>query len=276
MRLSFSTLGCPEWSFEQIIENAHEMGYDAVELRGVGNQLRMERLECLQPEKRDVARNLLERNHIKLCVAGTSVQFHDPQKYQEALEEGRLALELCTELGIPFIRVFGNIFPEGEDRKAVMRRVEEGISALCDYAFSLRPSEPVQVLLEIHGDFNSLPLLSRLCDVLAGEPGFGLIWDVYHSWLWHGEDFLPFYEALRSRIRHVHIKDCALENGKPRLCLPGEGILPLKAMIGRLQEDGYKGFYSFEWEKRWHPNLPSPERALPQYIDFMRALAAKE
>lgn len=36
MRLSFSTLGCPGWSFEQIMENAHEMGYEAVELRGVG------------------------------------------------------------------------------------------------------------------------------------------------------------------------------------------------------------------------------------------------
>lgn len=272
MRLSFSTLGCPGWSFGQIIKNAHEMGYEAVELRGVGNQLRMEKLECLRPENRGALNCLLEKNQIKLCVAGTSVQFHDAEKYEEALEEGRLALKLCTELGIPFIRVFGNTFPEGEPREAVMRRVEEGISALCGYASSLRPSDPVQVLLEIHGDFNSLPVLGQLCDALKNEPGFGLIWDVYHSWLWHGENFLPFYEALRSRIRHVHLKDCTLENGKPKLCLPGEGVLPLKAVVKRLQMDGYTGFYSFEWEKRWHPELPEPERALPQYVDFMRAL----
>lgn len=272
MRLSFSTLGCPGWSFGQIIKNAHEMGYEAVELRGVGNQLRMEKLECMQPENRGVLKCLLEKNQIKLCVAGTSVQFHDAEKYEEALEEGRLALQLCTELGIPFIRVFGNTFPEGELREAVMRRVEEGISALCGYAASLRPSDPVQVLLEIHGDFNSLPVLGQLCDALKNEPGFGLIWDVYHSWLWHGENFLPFYEALCSRIRHVHLKDCTLENGKPKLCLPGEGVLPLKAVVKRLQMDGYTGFYSFEWEKRWHPELPEPERALPQYVDFMRTL----
>lgn len=275
MRLSFSTLGCPEWSFEQIIKNAHEMGYEAVELRGVGNQLRMEKLECLRPENRGAFKALLEKNQIELCVAGTSVQFHDAEKVQEALEEGRLALRLCTELGIPFIRVFGNRFPEGEPRETVMRRVEEGISALCGYASSLRPTGPVQVLLEIHGDFNSLPVLSQLCDALENEPGFGLIWDVYHSWLWHGENFHPFYEALRSRIRHVHLKDCTLENGKPKLCLPGEGVLPLKAMVKRLQEDGYRGFYSFEWEKRWHPELPEPERALPQYVDFMGALEEK-
>ena len=94
MRLSFSTLGCPEWSFEQIIKNAHEMGYEAVELRGVGNQLRMEELECMRPENRSALKCLLEKNQIKLCGAGTSVQFHDAEKYEEALEEGRLALHL--------------------------------------------------------------------------------------------------------------------------------------------------------------------------------------
>ena len=49
-------------------------------------------------------------------------------------------------------------------------------------------------------------------------------------------------------------------------------MLPLKAAISRLRQDGYEGFYSFEWEKRWHPELPEPERALPRYVDFMRAL----
>ena len=49
-------------------------------------------------------------------------------------------------------------------------------------------------------------------------------------------------------------------------------MLPLKAVISRLRQDGYEGFYSFEWEKRWHPELPEPERALPRYVDFMRAL----
>ena len=272
MKISFSTLGCPEWSFEQIIKSAREMGYEAVELRGVGNQLRMEELECLRTENRGALKSLLEKNQIRLCGAGTSVQFHDAQKVQEALEEGRLALRLCTELGIPFIRVFGNTFPEGEAREAVMRRVEEGIVSLCDYASSLRPRAPVQVLLEVHGDFNSLPVLEPLCWAFKNEPAFGLIWDVYHSWLWHGDHFLPFYGALRPFIRHVHIKDCVMEQGRPRLCLPGEGVLPLKAVIGRLSQDGYEGFYSFEWEKRWHPELPEPERALPRYVDFMRAL----
>ncbi|HJC57369.1 MAG TPA: sugar phosphate isomerase/epimerase [Candidatus Eisenbergiella intestinipullorum] len=287
MKLSFSTLGCPEWSLEHIVKNAREMGYDAVELRGVKDQLRTERLDCMKPEKRAETGRLLKQYGISLCGVGTSVQFHEKEKLEDAMQEGRSAIRLCTEMEIPFIRVFGNElpgnnfpgnglsgkgYPEEDEREAVMRRVEEGIGELCAYASALRPGRPVQVLLEVHGDFNSLPVLSRLCRTFAEEPAFGLIWDVYHSWLWHGDNFLPFYEALRPFIRHVHIKDCVMEQERPKLCLPGEGVLPLKAVIGRLRRDDYDGFYSFEWEKRWHPELPEPERALPLYVDFMRAL----
>ena len=88
MRLSFSTLGCPGWSFGQIMENAHEMGYEAVELRGVGNQLRMGKLECLRPENRGALKCLLEKNQLKLCVAGTSVQFHDAENMRRRWRKG--------------------------------------------------------------------------------------------------------------------------------------------------------------------------------------------
>lgn len=275
MKLSFSTLGCPDWSFEQIVENAHRMGYSAVELRGVGSQLRTEKLACMLPENHDATRSLLDKNGVSLCGVGTSVRFHDAVEYWDALQEGRRALELCTELKIPFIRVFGDAFPDGEAHENVVRRVTEGLASLCAYAASLCPAAPVQVLLEVHGDFNTLPLLRQICDALQYAPGFGLIWDVENSYLWHGENFVPFYKALRSRIRHVHIKDCVLKNAKPHPCLPGTGVLPLKAMIAQMLADGYDGYFSFEWEKRWHPDILPPEQALVQYVGFMRALEAE-
>ena len=33
---------------------------------------------------------------------------------------------------------------------------------------------------------------------------------------------------------------------------------------------GYKGYYSFEWEKKWHPDIEEPEIAIPQYAKVMR------
>ena len=37
--LSFTTLGCPDWTFETILNFADENGYDGIELRGILRQL---------------------------------------------------------------------------------------------------------------------------------------------------------------------------------------------------------------------------------------------
>lgn len=97
MKLSFSTLGCPDWSFDQIVENAHRMGYSAVELRGVGSQLRTEKLACMLPENHDATRSLLDKNGVSLCGVGTSVRFHDAVEYWDALQEGRRALDVAFQ-----------------------------------------------------------------------------------------------------------------------------------------------------------------------------------
>ena len=39
MKLSFTTLGCPAWTVEQIATNAAQMGYDGVDFRGVLDQI---------------------------------------------------------------------------------------------------------------------------------------------------------------------------------------------------------------------------------------------
>jgi len=33
MKIAFTTLGCPKWNLQQIVENAAEMGFDAVDFR---------------------------------------------------------------------------------------------------------------------------------------------------------------------------------------------------------------------------------------------------
>ena len=39
MKTAFSTLGCPDWKWREIISTAKDMGFDGVEVRGVGNTL---------------------------------------------------------------------------------------------------------------------------------------------------------------------------------------------------------------------------------------------
>jgi len=66
-------------------------------------------------------------------------------------------------------------------------------------------------------------------------------------------------------IRHTHLKDSVPAGDDRRYVLTGTGDVPVKRQIAALAKIGYRGFYSFEWEKRWHPEIEEPDVAIAQY-----------
>ena len=49
-----------------------------------------------------------------------------------------------------------------------------------------------------------------------------------------------------------------------------QGEVPIFEAIDALQKGGYKGYYSFEWEKLWHPEIAAPEIAIADYPVAMK------
>jgi hypothetical protein len=52
----------------------------------------------------------------------------------------------------------------------------------------------------------------------------------------------------------------------------GSGEFPAAETLRLLLDGGYKGWYSLEWEKAWHPELADPEVALPEFPSSLRDL----
>ena len=76
-------------------------------------------------------------------------------------------------------------------------------------------------------------------------------------------------------VRNTHWKDSRpLPDGKRRFCLPGLGAVPLAAIRNALAAVGYDGWFTLEWEKRWHPEIEEPGIAIASFAGFMRGLAA--
>lgn len=272
MKLSFTTLGCPDWSFDKILNEAQNMGFDGVEIRGIDGKMRAEEIPLFFPENLEKTREYISSHHLELVGFGTSANFHTPQKVSEGLEEGKKAVDVCAAAGIPVVRVFGDQIQDQEKAKETIDMVGQGIAKLCDYA----EGKGVDVVLEIHGDFNTIEAVSGVIDHCKQYSCFGILWDVEHSDRAYGNDWHPFYEIIRPYLRHTHIKDHIRNaDGTFTLCLPGEGDIPLENIIITLQEDGYDGYYSLEWEKKWHPELPEPEIALTAYFDLMKKLEKK-
>ena len=270
-RLAFSTLGCPEWDFGTVVKKAKEMGYSAIEVRGILDQMQTDKIEIFLPENRNATKKLLEENDLKISNVGTSVMFH--HGIEKVIGEGKSAIDTCFAMGIPAIRVFGDAVPPGVDKDTIFRCVADGILELCKYSEEHADGK-VQIWLEVHGDFNSAEMFIPVHDLLGDCPGYGMLWDVQHTYV-AGVDPVGFFREFKPFIRHTHFKDCILEDGKHEDALPGEGTLPVKEYYELLENGGYTGYYSFEWEKRWVSTLPDPEIAFPMYAALMNSFNCK-
>ena len=77
---------------------------------------------------------MLKAHGVEMCAFGSSINFHDPEKLPAMLEEGRRAIDVCQNMGIPHIRVFGDRIPEGRTADEAAQLAADGIRQLCAYA----------------------------------------------------------------------------------------------------------------------------------------------
>ncbi|MDR1902755.1 MAG: sugar phosphate isomerase/epimerase [Treponema sp.] len=268
MKLSFTTLGCPEWSFAKILDEAQKMGYSGIEIRGIEDKMLAEEIVQFFPENRQAALDALKARGLEMVGFGSSVRFDPADKFDAMLAEGKRAVDVCQFMGIPLVRIFGNNFPAGESESAVIERVARGAGLLAEYG----EDKGVMVLLETHGDFNTVERVKGVFDQVKSK-NFNLLWDVAHTDFTYADDFMKFYSVMKDRIVHTHFKDHIRGNPADektyKLCQIGEGNIPIKAIVKRLLADGYKGYFSLEWEKKWHPDLPPAEIAYPEFIRVM-------
>lgn len=256
MKLSFSTLGCPDWSLKYAIEQANELGFQAIEIRGIKDRLRSETIDELLPENRSATLQYAKENGVCFCCLGTSASFHEADKRDANIEEARAAMKLASACKIPFLRVFGNNLTTKNEEQEI-EDIAAQIRIVCEDARKYN----VNILLEVHGDFYNSERILKTADIVQCE-NFGIIWDIMHS----REDPLSFWKQTKHLIRHVHIKDSIQE----KLCNTGKGSLPVASIVRMLEQDGYTGYYSLEWEKRWHPELRDAKEEFPAYIEFMK------
>ncbi|WP_254560035.1 sugar phosphate isomerase/epimerase family protein [Dyadobacter diqingensis] len=268
-KLSFSTLGSPAWSLATILKTAVENGYQGVELRGLQNEMDLTKCpEFSSAERAAQTRKLFADQGVQIINLGSSAQLHhaDIAKRRQNIAEAQRFIDLAQQLGCPYVRVFPDQLPADQPREHTIRLISEGLLELGDYA----KKRSVTVLLESHGELTRSDLLIQIMTA-AEHSNVGLIWDVFNMWIDSHENVVDVYRKLKKYIRHTHIKDGINENGKHRYTLIGQGQAPLHEAIKALVDGGYQGFYSFEWEKRWHPELEEPEVAMAHYPTAIKA-----
>jgi sugar phosphate isomerase/epimerase len=265
MKISFTTLSCPDWSFEKILSEAVRLGYDGIEIRGVEGEMYLPKAKPFLSENIDKTLNRLKEVNLEICCLDTSCIFHLSEKFNSSIEEGKATIDLAQRMKVPYIRVFGDAIPDSSKRIETIKQVAEGLDQLGKYA----ESKGVHVLIETHGDFSSSENLIEVLR-LTNSSAIGVIWDINHPYKSFNEPITVTYDRLKKYIVHTHLKDSIGPGKHAQLCLVGDGDLPIAECINILKRNGYTGYLSLEWEKKWHPELPDPEIAIPAYTEYIK------
>jgi sugar phosphate isomerase/epimerase len=267
VKLSFSTLACPEWSMPEIIAIASSAGYDGIELRFVENEDSFWKLPAFRGAQMASTKRALSDHGLTISCVDTSCRFHSPDAQERArwLEEGERMAELAASLNAPGIRVFGEKIQAGADRASTRAWIADSIRTLGERV----ATSGIEVWLETHGDFASA---SATAELLAESRSLkiGVVWDPANGFLESGERPQEGASLLGPLIRHVHIKDMRQKSEGWEPALTGNGDFPLPEVRSALRQLDYNHFVSFEWEKKWHSEIADAKIALPHFTRWFR------
>ena len=266
--LSFSTLGCPGWTFTQIVDFASANQYDGIEMRGILKQLYLPK--CPEFNSAENIKTTLQKmadKQLHFVDLGSSCTLHFAEKMerQKNIDEGKRFIDLAAAIKCPNVRVYPNNFIKGQEKNQTIQLIVEGLLELAAYAMGTG----VNVLMETHGDLVYIADIKTIMEA-AKHPQVGLVWDAANMYLETNESPEMAFQELKPYIHHAHIKDAKKVDGKISFHFLGEGNLPIYTAIDALYKGGYQGYYSFEWEKLWHPEIAEPELALADYPIKMR------
>ena len=264
--LAFSTLGCPKWPWPQILDFAAANGFSALELRGITGDLDLPNRPEFAPDKIAAAKKDLAAHGLRISDLGSSSEMHqtDPVKRAQSISDAKRFIDLAEKLDCPYVRIFGNKIEGSRDE--VIHRVAAGMHELAVYG----AQHNVTVIIESHGDFVTSPLLKQVLTE-TDHPNAALLWDAHHTFVDGHEEPEFTVSQLGGWIRHTHLKDSALVNGERHYVLTGKGDVPIERQMQALVRINYKGYYCFEWEKLWHPDIAEPEIAI---ADFAKVVPA--
>jgi Sugar phosphate isomerases/epimerases len=270
MKLSFSTLGCPDWSFGDIFSVASDLGYNGIEIRGIADEIYAPKIEIFSKANIEKTKAKFAKAHIEIPILTTGAYLCGNDNIESAEFEVKDYVMLAQSLGVKYVRVLGEKDPHPDiemskdDFDALCGRYSE----LCKFA----AAHDVGLLIETNGFLAETAHMKALME-RVNLPNAGVIWDIHHPFRFYGESIETTVANIGKYIKHVHVKDSVKgSNGKITYMLTGYGDVPVSDALKAMSDIGYDGYVSYEWVKRWARELAEPGIAFYQYIEFMRNL----
>ncbi len=263
MKTSFSTLACPDFSWQDIYSMAKDFNFDGIEIRGLGDNIYSTKAAPFTDEELPNTLDKLKELDIEISCLSSGEPVNNLETKDKAIAEITDYVELASKLSTKYVRVLGDKLPapEGEVDDDVVIGIMKELVPVAE-------KNDVVLLLETNGVYSDTSRLKKVLDTINSQHVQAL-WDVHHPYRFQGESPKTTVSNLGDHIKYVHVKDSVMEDGKVEYKMMGTGDLPLKEVFEELHSIDYDGYISLEWVYRWARNLLDGGIVVPHFAKFM-------
>ncbi|MEM1484093.1 sugar phosphate isomerase/epimerase family protein [Oscillospiraceae bacterium PP1C4] len=266
MKIAFSTLGCPGWSWDEIFATAKDLGLDGIEVRGVENQMFAPEIKAFSGEQLTHTKARLKKAGMELPMLSSGVCLGMAGDTAHFVDEAKDYINFASQIGTPFVRVMISPLPEPTEQENIWQ-AKELYTKLCSYA----RGKNVSVLIETNGKLAQSKVMRDFMQGIDPETG-GVLWDLHHPYRYFGETPAQTYENIGQWVKYMHVKDSVVQNDKIVYRMMGYGDVPVFDAVKLLDTKGYTGYVTLEWVKRWCPDLQEPGIVFAHFANYMAFL----
>ena len=263
MKISFSTLACPNMDWQEIISMATDVGFDGIEVRGLGEDIHAVKAKPFTEGELPNTMKKLSRLKLSIPCFSSNCCLKFLSKSAENKKEITEYIKLAHQTGTSYIRILADlsVYPDGPiDDDKIINELKNLAPIAAQYGVTL--------LVETNGVYSDTKRLRGVLEKTASD-SIAALWDMHHPYRINGEAPEVTVQNLGAYIKYVHAKDSVMVDGKIQYRMMGEGDLPLDEMMQALGSINYEGFVSLEWVKRWSDDLEDAGIAIPQFAYFM-------
>jgi sugar phosphate isomerase/epimerase len=232
MKLGANSVLFGGYDMETAFKYIQMAGYDGIEIsaiNGMSEHLVLDNWQAIAPE----IKRLAQAYNLEL------LSMEQPSRDVAIMEK---AMQAAVEIGIPII----NVGPGGKsDDESTFQHTVDELGTLVQMA----EKHGVTLCVKAHvgAAIYNTPTTLKVMNAIT-SPAFGIDMDPSHI---HraGENPVEALQAVVSRVKHIHIRDCKGRQqnpGKPEEQANGRGDIDLLGYIRVLHEHGYTGPVNLE------------------------------
>jgi protein FrlC len=277
MKLSFNTwayssfpVWVPAYTLEETIKRIAGIGYDGIEIGAAAPHAYPAHLS---KERRKEIKKVLDDNGIAVSSMlpapgggpGFNVASPLAEERQEAIDQYKKVIELCSDLGGPTVMYIAGWQIYGTPRIQAWNWSREALSEIvktaADFGVMLvvEPTPTDSNLVESCDD--AIELMEQI-----GAKNVGLMFDTQHAY-YRNEVPTDYVYRMGKDLRHIHLSEFG------RLP-PGTGRGDFVGLVAALREIDYKGYLTMEIG--FNRRDVEPDLVARQAYDYLKPLVSKK